>query len=210
MGTSADQGQYFAHLCLSTAFFIPWLLFPTWKISQGLAAWVNSYLTKYQHAPVTTLPDDLTDGVKLMQFLEARVRQKKEKQSESVDEKEEVPKYIESPKNRIQKIENASKALKYITENLHVKLVGIGAEGTLHFCSSLWSWMLTLLLISPDIVDGNLRLSKKFYKEMLKVYSQTFSSAWFTLEFFPCAQFGLFIQSPWWQSKRFEAWRWPP
>lgn len=105
---------------------------------KGLTAWLNSYLSKYEKPTVATLPDDLKDGVRLLQFLECMVKQNKEKKS-AEGEKEEVvfPKYIDPPKSRIQKMENASKALNFITQHFHVKLVGIGAE---------------------DVVDGNLRL----------------------------------------------------
>jgi len=109
-----------------------------WEVAQikGLTAWLNSYLSKASLPLVNTLPDDLTDGVKLMQFLEVMAKQKKEK-APAGEKEEPFPKYIEAPRSRIQKIENASKALRHITETLHVKLVGIGAE---------------------DIADGNLRL----------------------------------------------------
>jgi cortexillin 1/2 len=92
---------------------------------KGLSAWVNSYLAKAGLPTITTLPDDLTDGVKLLQFLEL-----------ATDKPGVFGNYRKEP-TRIQKMENCSLALKYIKNDLNIRLVGIGAE---------------------DIVDGNLTL----------------------------------------------------
>jgi hypothetical protein len=97
-----------------------------WETVQikGLSAWINSYLARASIAPITALPDDITDGVRLLQFLEL------------VTEKPVGP-FKKDPTNRIQKIENCSKAIKFISNDLHIRLVGIGAE---------------------DLADGNLML----------------------------------------------------
>jgi len=99
-----------------------------WQDAQikGLSAWVNSYLTKAGIAPLKNLPQDFDDGVKLCQFLNL------------VQEDLKVEKYIQNPKQRIQKIENANKALKFIQNDLKIRLIGIGAE---------------------DIIDGDLKLT---------------------------------------------------
>lgn len=123
---------------------------------KGLAAWVNSYLAKQGLPTVQKLPDDLQDGVKLMQFLEiihnTRQEEKKKAREEEAKGKEKdgaaengeeeekaegFERFYTEPRSRIQKLENCSKALKYITTTLGVRLVGIG---------------------SGDLVDGNLTL----------------------------------------------------
>lgn len=63
------------------------------------------------------MPEDLADGVRLLQFLEL------------VTERTVPGGYKKEPTNRIQKIENCSKAIKFIKEDLQIRLVGIGAEG---------------------------------------------------------------------------------
>jgi len=97
-----------------------------WETVQikGLSAWINSYLRKAEITPIETLPDDIADGVRLLQFLEL------------VTEKSVGP-FKAKPTNRIQKIENCSKAIKFIKDDLQIRLVGIGAE---------------------DLADGNLML----------------------------------------------------
>jgi hypothetical protein len=85
-------------------------------VSQGLSAWINTYLARASIPPITTLPDDITDGVRLLQFLEL------------LTEKPVGP-FKKDPTNRIQKIENCSKAIKFISNDLQIRLVGIGAEG---------------------------------------------------------------------------------
>lgn len=97
-----------------------------WETVQikGLSAWINTYLARASIPPITTLPDDITDGVRLLQFLEL------------VTEKPVGP-FKKEPTNRIQKIENCSKAIKFISNDLQIRLVGIGAE---------------------DLADGNLML----------------------------------------------------
>eukprot|EP01088_Endostelium_zonatum_P014199 TRINITY_DN3010_c1_g1_i1.p1 TRINITY_DN3010_c1_g1~~TRINITY_DN3010_c1_g1_i1.p1 ORF type:complete len:843 (-),score=254.76 TRINITY_DN3010_c1_g1_i1:738-3266(-) len=99
-----------------------------WQDAQikGLSAWVNSYLNKAGIAPLKNVPGDFDDGVKLCQFLNL------------VQEDLKMEKYIQNPKQRIQKIENASKALKFIQNDLKIRLIGIGAE---------------------DIIDGDLKLT---------------------------------------------------
>ncbi|KAL6056031.1 Calponin (CH) domain containing protein [Balamuthia mandrillaris] len=84
---------------------------------KGLTSWVNSYLTKAQVEPIKDVPADITDGVKVLQFLEL-----------VTDKPGTVPPYKKAPRSRIEKIENCSKAVDYIKTNLDIKLVGIGAE----------------------------------------------------------------------------------
>eukprot|EP01089_Gocevia_fonbrunei_P011120 TRINITY_DN24222_c0_g1_i1.p1 TRINITY_DN24222_c0_g1~~TRINITY_DN24222_c0_g1_i1.p1 ORF type:complete len:163 (-),score=57.69 TRINITY_DN24222_c0_g1_i1:455-943(-) len=100
-----------------------------WEHQQvlGLTSWVNSYLKKSPSGIVDKLPNDFQDGVKLCEFLNLVTE----------DDGRKVDKFINNPKQRIQKIENASKALKFITGDLAIRLVGIGAE---------------------DIVDGEMKL----------------------------------------------------
>lgn len=97
-----------------------------WETVQikGLSAWMNTYLAKANLEPIRALPDDITDGVRLLQFLEL------------LTEKSAGP-FKKDPTNRIQKIENCSKAIKFISNDLQIRLVGIGAE---------------------DLADGNLML----------------------------------------------------
>lgn len=88
-----------------------------WGRVQGLSAWINSYLNRANIEPISVLPDDVTDGVRLLQFLELVSGRS-------------VGPFKKDPTNRIQKIENCSKTIKFIKDDLQIKLVGIGAEGT--------------------------------------------------------------------------------
>ncbi len=83
-----------------------------------MSAWVNSYLIKAGLDSIKTLPDDISDGVKIIQFLEL------------ITERPGcVGNYSKRVANRIQKMENNSKVIKFIKDDLGIKLVGIGAEG---------------------------------------------------------------------------------
>lgn len=104
---------------------------------QGLSAWINTYLARASIPPITTLPDDITDGVRLLQFLEL------------VTEKPVGP-FKKEPTNRIQNIENCSKAIKFISNDLQIRLVGIGAEGSPPCSPSLPKQHLQ----SPTLIGG--------------------------------------------------------
>eukprot|EP01100_Stratorugosa_tubuloviscum_P003201 TRINITY_DN1760_c0_g1_i3.p1 TRINITY_DN1760_c0_g1~~TRINITY_DN1760_c0_g1_i3.p1 ORF type:complete len:254 (+),score=115.12 TRINITY_DN1760_c0_g1_i3:60-764(+) len=74
---------------------------------------INSYLRK-RNVAIENLKDDLSDGVKLIQFLE-------------IISNETFPNYEENPKVRIQKIGNLQAVLKFIQEK-GIRIVFISAE----------------------------------------------------------------------------------
>ncbi|ORY28583.1 calponin homology domain-containing protein [Naematelia encephala] len=85
--------------------------------------WLNTKLESQNLEPMTDLVKDFSNGVKLIQLLE-------------IMSEASLGKYNKKPVLRVQKAENASKALNFIRER-GVKLTNIGPE---------------------DIVDGNLKL----------------------------------------------------
>eukprot|EP00211_Chloroparvula_japonica_P000199 CAMPEP_0119138796 /NCGR_PEP_ID=MMETSP1310-20130426/26326_1 /TAXON_ID=464262 /ORGANISM="Genus nov. species nov., Strain RCC2339" /LENGTH=1343 /DNA_ID=CAMNT_0007130025 /DNA_START=75 /DNA_END=4106 /DNA_ORIENTATION=- len=92
-----------------------------WVDSQivGFTAWLNSYLSK-RGKKVSKLDEDLQDGLNLVHFLELA----------SGDDT--VLSGIDyAPKGKIQSIQNLSIALKYIQEDLEVRLLGIN-PGTIY------------------------------------------------------------------------------
>ncbi|KAK4688455.1 hypothetical protein P7C73_g1661, partial [Tremellales sp. Uapishka_1] len=95
-----------------------------WADIQARTFWrLNTKLESQGLDPMTSLVRDFADGVKLIQLLEIM--------SESS-----LGRYNQKPKLRVQKAENASKALQFIRDR-GVKLTNIGPE---------------------DILDGNLKL----------------------------------------------------
>eukprot|EP01100_Stratorugosa_tubuloviscum_P003200 TRINITY_DN1760_c0_g1_i1.p1 TRINITY_DN1760_c0_g1~~TRINITY_DN1760_c0_g1_i1.p1 ORF type:complete len:1545 (+),score=896.95 TRINITY_DN1760_c0_g1_i1:60-4637(+) len=74
---------------------------------------INSYLRK-RNVAIENLKDDLSDGVKLIQFLE-------------IISNKTFPKYEKNPKIRIQKIGNLQAALKFIQDQ-GIRIVNISAE----------------------------------------------------------------------------------
>jgi len=82
---------------------------------KAFKAWLNSYLSS-RGSEVKDLFTDLQDGVMLLHFLEC------------VQDKKLPNRWDPSPQRKVQKIENLSIALNYITTVMNVKLVGIGAE----------------------------------------------------------------------------------
>lgn len=62
--------------------------------------------------------------------------------------------YNKNPRMRVQKAENVNKALEFITSR-GVKLTNIGPEG---ISDSNYSIPNISLILSPDIIDGNLKL----------------------------------------------------
>lgn len=95
-----------------------------WEVVQikAFTAWVNSYLDRKGRG-VNDLTTDFCDGVRLMEFLEMLTNRNL--------------KYEAEPSLKVQKIENLAQGLNFITKELGVRLIGIGAE---------------------DLIDGNLKL----------------------------------------------------
>jgi len=95
-----------------------------WEAVQikAFTAWVNSYLDRKGRG-VQDLTTDLCDGVRLNEFLEMLTGR--------------TLKFEKEPSLKVQKIENLAQALNFITKDLGVRLIGIGAE---------------------DLIDGNLKL----------------------------------------------------
>jgi len=82
---------------------------------KAFISWMNGYLDK-REMPVHDLKVDLSDGVRLINFVEL------------LGGKEIKQRYDKKPSARIQKIQNLNIALQFIDKNLQVKLVGISAE----------------------------------------------------------------------------------
>ncbi|KAJ7069619.1 actin cross-linking [Mycena amicta] len=85
--------------------------------------WLNTKLETAGYPPMTSLVRDLSDGVRLIQLME-------------IMGDVNLGRYNKTPRMRVQKAENVSKALDFITSR-GVKLMNIGPE---------------------DIVDGNIKL----------------------------------------------------
>jgi cortexillin 1/2 len=75
-------------------------------------------LEKRNIPKIENIQTDLSDGVRLIKFLEL------------LSNKKVQVKYDENPSSRIQKIQNLHIALKFLEKEMDVKLHGIGAEGT--------------------------------------------------------------------------------
>ncbi|EGG24723.1 actin bundling protein [Cavenderia fasciculata] len=88
-----------------------------WEIVQEKAftAWVNSVLDR-RGEKIADVAKDLSDGVKLIFFLEL------------VSAKKFNKKFDYEPKARINMIQNIALALKFLDEDLKIKVQGIGAE----------------------------------------------------------------------------------
>ncbi|KAN0019536.1 hypothetical protein ACTFIV_008568 [Dictyostelium citrinum] len=88
-----------------------------WEIVQEKAftAWVNSVLDK-RGEKIADVGKDLSDGVKLIFFLEL------------ISSKKFNKKYDFEPKARINMIQNVALALKFLDEELKIKVQGIGSE----------------------------------------------------------------------------------
>ncbi|KYQ93220.1 actin bundling protein [Tieghemostelium lacteum] len=93
-----------------------------WEIVQEKAftAWVNSVLDK-RGEKIVDVSRDLSDGVKLIYFLELISGKKLNK------------KYDFEPKSRIQMVQNIVIALKFLEEELKIKVQGVGAEDFVDF-----------------------------------------------------------------------------
>eukprot|EP01098_Paradermamoeba_levis_P010222 TRINITY_DN42_c0_g1_i10.p1 TRINITY_DN42_c0_g1~~TRINITY_DN42_c0_g1_i10.p1 ORF type:complete len:834 (+),score=340.43 TRINITY_DN42_c0_g1_i10:50-2551(+) len=100
----------------------------TWEKVQmkAFTSWVNSYLDK-RGKKIVNLETDMSDGILLCEFLEI-VCDKKLKTQQRQGNNELM---------RVHRIQNVGYALKFIQEELSVRLVGVGAE---------------------DIVDGSTKL----------------------------------------------------
>eukprot|EP01133_Synstelium_polycarpum_P003703 gene3703-4265_t len=88
-----------------------------WEIVQEKAftAWVNSVLDK-RGEKIADVSKDLSDGVKLIWFLELISSKKLHK------------KFDYEPKSRIQMIQNIHLAIVFLDEELKIKVQGVGAE----------------------------------------------------------------------------------
>jgi len=88
-----------------------------WELVQikAFTAWLNSYLVQ-RNLKIIDLQKDLEDGLLLIQFLEIATKNAMKS------------KYNKKPVRKVQKLENLSLALNYITGDLAVRLVGIGSE----------------------------------------------------------------------------------
>jgi len=127
-----------------------------WEAVQikGLSAWLNSYLSKAGLPLVEKVPEDLSDGVKLLQFLEL-----------ATEKPGLFGNYRKETTQRIHKIENCSIAIRHIKDTLGVRLVGIGPEdivdGNLMLVLGfLWSSFRKLSLGSLGGEDGKGRKGK--------------------------------------------------
>jgi cortexillin 1/2 len=91
----------------------------SWELVQikAFTSWLNGYLEK-RSLSINNLQTDLTDGVKLIKFLEL------------LSNKKVTVKYDENPSSRIQKIQNLHIALKFLEKEMDMKVaqLGIGAE----------------------------------------------------------------------------------
>jgi len=83
---------------------------------QAFTSWFNSVLAK-RDLKIENIEADLCDGVALLSFLEIS------------NNKKMLQSWNKRPQMRVHKIENQSIALNYITNDMKVRLVGIGAEG---------------------------------------------------------------------------------
>ncbi|ORX34112.1 calponin homology domain-containing protein [Kockovaella imperatae] len=100
--------------------------------------WLNTKLEGQKLEPMTDLVKDFSSGVKLIQLLE-------------IMSETSLGRYNKKPVMRVQKAENASKALNFIRER-GVKLTNIGG---------LWGYLNLANVCTQgpeDIVDGNLKL----------------------------------------------------
>lgn len=89
----------------------------SWETVQikAFTSWLNGYLEQIK-LQIEDIKVDLSDGVRLIRFLELLVQKKV------------GVKYDENPPSRIQKIQNLHIALKFLEKETDVKLLGIGAE----------------------------------------------------------------------------------
>jgi len=88
---------------------------------KGFTAWINSYLEP-KGLKVTNLQTDLSSGVRLCTFLEVAKDRNEEWK------KKKFTNWVKNPTIRLHSIENVNAALKFVTQEMKVKLVAIGAE----------------------------------------------------------------------------------
>eukprot|EP01133_Synstelium_polycarpum_P010992 gene10992-12802_t len=89
-----------------------------WEKVQEMAftSWVNSVLDKCGKDRIKEVSNDLSDGVKLIFFLE------------SVSGKKFTKKFDHEPKTRIMRIQNLHLAMIFVDEELKIKVQGVAAE----------------------------------------------------------------------------------
>jgi len=88
---------------------------------KGFTAWINSYLEP-KGLKVSNLDSDLSNGVRLCTFLETA------KDRNEDWKKKKLPKWEKNPTIRFQFIENVNSSLKFVQQEMKIKLVAIGAE----------------------------------------------------------------------------------
>jgi len=88
-----------------------------WETVQikAFTSWLNGYLVK-RDMSITDIAHDMSDGVRLLYFLELLTDQKIKQ------------KYVEKPPSRIEKIQNLHIALTFLEKDLGVKTAGASAE----------------------------------------------------------------------------------
>jgi len=82
---------------------------------KAFTSWLNGYLAQ-RNMTLTNIKTDLSDGVRLIHFLEL------------LSGKKVSQKYDDRPPTRIQKIQNLHIALVFLEKEMDVRLVGVGAE----------------------------------------------------------------------------------
>lgn len=137
-----------------------------WVDSQiiGFTAWINSFLNR-RKLNVENLQEDFKDGIKLVNFLELAAGH--DTVLGGIDYK---------PKGKIQMIQNLSIALKFIQEDLEVRLLGINPgtvyEGNLKMILGMvWSIFrspkITQLGSAEDGEDGSKAGKASFETQLL-------------------------------------------
>jgi len=107
---------------------------------QAFTSWFNSVLAK-RDLKIENIEADLCDGVALLSFLEIS------------NNKKMLQSWNKRPQMRVHKIENQSIALNYITNDMKVRLVGIGAEGMYPHPSPLLPSYPPPNLLVPSVLD---------------------------------------------------------
>ncbi|GJN94415.1 hypothetical protein Rhopal_007495-T1 [Rhodotorula paludigena] len=102
--------------------------------------WINTRLDPLGHPPVTDLGREFSDGTRLIQLVEALTG-------------EQLGRYNQQPVLRVQKMENAGKALKRIREMVH--LTNIGPEDVVDGNRKLILGMIWSLVLRFSIADIN-------------------------------------------------------
>ncbi|KAA1469945.1 hypothetical protein DENSPDRAFT_920749 [Dentipellis sp. KUC8613] len=99
--------------------------------------WLNTKLEANGYPPMTSLVDDLSDGVRLIQLMVSDTS---------------LGRYNKTPRMRVQKAENVNKALEFITSR-GVKLTNIGPEDIIDGNLKLILGMIWTLILRFTIAD---------------------------------------------------------